>query len=174
MTRMTSAFTQRATWEVAARPVHTPESAALLRAYFVEVSDRYYLRHENRRSTPEEIESGLLEHHSDDLIPPRAVFLVGRYGGAAAGCAGVRLRDAATAELKRLYVRPAERGTGGGSALLAAAHASARELGARRLILDTRNDLVEARALYKRHGYVEIERYNDDPYAEHWFAKGLV
>ncbi|MFT2014971.1 GNAT family N-acetyltransferase [Streptomyces sp. 796.1] len=160
-------------WEVGPRSVHAADSEALLRAYLIEVSDRYYLLHEGRRSTDEEIASGLVEFHSNDLVPPNAVFLVGRYAGEPAGCAGVRLRDAATAELKRLYVRPAERGTGGGAALLTAAHAAARELGARRIILDTRHDLVEARALYARHGYGEIERYNEDPYAEHWFAKEL-
>jgi GNAT superfamily N-acetyltransferase len=66
------------------------------------------------------------------------------------------------------------RGKGGGAVLLGAAEAAARALGAGRLILDTRGDLVEARALYARHGYAETEAYNDDVYAEHWFAKRLT
>jgi hypothetical protein len=41
------------------------------------------------------------------------------------------------------------------------------------MILDTRSDLVEARALYARLGYQETEPHNYDPYAEHWFAKNL-
>jgi hypothetical protein len=41
------------------------------------------------------------------------------------------------------------------------------------MILDTRNDLVEARALYARLGYEETGRHNEDPYAEHWFRKNL-
>jgi hypothetical protein len=28
--------------------------------------------------------------------------------------------------------------------------------------------------MYERNGYVSIERYNDNPYAHHWFAKQLV
>ena len=40
-----------------------------------------------------------------------------------------------------------------------------------RIRLDTRADLVEARALYARHGYVEIPAYSHGPYAEHWFEK---
>ena len=40
--------------------------------------------------------------------------------------------------------------------------------------LDTRNDLVEARALYAKHGFAEIDRYNDAVYAEHWFEKRLT
>jgi hypothetical protein len=41
------------------------------------------------------------------------------------------------------------------------------------MVLDTRHDLVEARALYARLGYAETEPHNDDRYAEHWFAKNL-
>jgi hypothetical protein len=39
--------------------------------------------------------------------------------------------------------------------------------------LDTRGDLTEARALYARLGYDEVEPFNDGPYAEHWFEKAL-
>lgn len=40
--------------------------------------------------------------------------------------------------------------------------------------LDTRKDLVEARRLYARNGYVEIPAYNSSPYADHWFEKRLA
>jgi ribosomal protein S18 acetylase RimI-like enzyme len=49
----------------------------------------------------------------------------------------------------------------------------ARERGIRFLRLDTRADLVEARHLYERIGYREIPRFNESPYADHWFAKRL-
>jgi hypothetical protein len=39
--------------------------------------------------------------------------------------------------------------------------------------LDTNRTLVEARALYQRNGYREVPAYNDNPYADHWFAKRL-
>ncbi|CAM5276926.1 N-acetyltransferase [Streptomyces avidinii] len=64
-------------------------------------------------------------------------------------------------------------GTGGGAALLEVLEAEARALGAVRVRLDTRSDLVEARALYARHGYAEIPAYNDGQYAQHWFEKPL-
>jgi hypothetical protein len=41
------------------------------------------------------------------------------------------------------------------------------------VVLDTNGSLGEAIALYRRSGYRDIERYNDNPYAEHWFAKDL-
>lgn len=99
--------------------------------------------------------------------------MVARYDGEPGGCAGVRLLDATTAELKRVFVREGLRGKGGAPLLVRAAEDAARALGATRMILDTRGDLVEARALYARLGYAETEPYNDDPYAEHWFAKPL-
>jgi hypothetical protein len=42
-----------------------------------------------------------------------------------------------------------------------------------RLRLDTRGDLVEARRLYARHGYLEIPAFSEGPYAEHWLGKTL-
>ncbi|MBH5334611.1 GNAT family N-acetyltransferase [Streptomyces pactum] len=146
----------------------------LLREYFVEVADRWYRLHRGRGATAEEIEQGLAEHHSDDLVPPHGVLLVGRYGGEPAGCVGLRRRDDATAELTRMFVRPARRGTGGGAELLRAADLAARAMGARRITLDTRLDLLEARALYARHGYAEIAPYKEDPYAECFYGKELV
>ncbi|MBL1117783.1 GNAT family N-acetyltransferase [Streptomyces sp. 110] len=168
-----SASPASSAWTVAARPVGDPVSVVLLREYLVDVADRYYQLHEERDSTPEEIEQALAEMPSDDLAPPRGVFLLAHHEGELAGCAGVRLLDARTAELKRVYVRPAKRGLGGGAALLAAVEAAAGELGAGRIVLDTRLDLVEARGLYARHGYREVPAFTDGPYAEVWMAKEL-
>ena len=161
-------------WTVAPATVSSPEAEALLRDYFVEVSDRYYLLHEGRVSTPTEIEEGLAGAPSDDLAAPTGLFLVGRHGGEPQACAGLRVRDARTVELTRVYIRPAARGTGGGARLLTAVEEAARGLGAERIVLDTRLDLVEARALYVRHGYDEIPAYADcGPYAEIWYGKDL-
>jgi GNAT superfamily N-acetyltransferase len=57
--------------------------------------------------------------------------------------------------------------------LIKAAEDEARGMGATRMRLDTRKDLVEARALYPKHGYAEITDYNSDYYADHWFEKRL-
>jgi hypothetical protein len=47
------------------------------------------------------------------------------------------------------------------------------ELGHRRVRLYTNRSLGEAKAMYRSRGYEEIPRYNDDPYANHWFEKRL-
>ncbi|MCO5996608.1 GNAT family N-acetyltransferase [Actinoallomurus rhizosphaericola] len=151
-----------ATWVIGPEPVGT---AGLLRTYFTDVASRYY----GRPATEAEVDAAMAEDPSDDL----ACFLVGRYEGVPSGCVGLRLIAPDVAELTRLYVLPAARRTGGGRALLEAAEDAAVRLGARTMRLDTRRDLVEARALYAAAGYREIEPYNHGPYADHWFEKHL-
>jgi GNAT superfamily N-acetyltransferase len=162
------------TWTVAPEPYDSPVAAALWRAYYTEVSDRWYLLHERRRTDPDELEREIAAQPGADLAPPHGQLLVARYDGEPAGTAGVRLRDGTTAELKRVFLHQPMRGRGGAPLLVRAAEDAARALGAARMILDTRGDLVEARALYARLGYTETEPYNDDQYAEHWFTKPLA
>ncbi|GHC40854.1 GNAT family N-acetyltransferase [Streptomyces flavofungini] len=160
-------------WSVAPEPVGSAAAGALWRAYYTEVSDRWYELHEGRRTDPAELERGIASETGAGLAAPTGVLLLARYDGEPAGTAGVRLLDPATAELTRVFVTPGLRGKGGGPVLLAAAEDAAHGLGATRILLDTRNDLVEARALYARHGYVEGAPHNADVYAEHWFRKDL-
>ncbi|MGW6875217.1 GNAT family N-acetyltransferase [Streptomyces xanthophaeus] len=157
-------------WVVAAEFFGTADATALRRAYYAEVAGRFW----DRTVTEAEINQGLLDFPDDELVPPTGLFVVGRFGGAPLACGGIRLLDAATAELTRVYVDPRTRGTGGGAALLAVLEDAGRAMGAERVRLDTRSDLVEARALYARHGYAEIPAYNSGPYAQHWFEKRLV
>ncbi|MFD5907716.1 GNAT family N-acetyltransferase [Streptomyces massasporeus] len=162
------------TWTVTPEPYDSPVAAALWRAYYTEVSDRWYLLHEGRRTDPVELEREIAAQPGADLAPPGGRLLVARYDGEPAGSAGVRLVDDKTAELKRVFLREPMRGRGGAPLLVGAAEEAARALGAIRMILDTRSDLVEARGLYARLGYRETGRHNDDPYAEHWFSKELA
>lgn len=165
-------------WTVTPEAVDSPVAAALWRAYYTEVSDRYYLLHEGRRTDPVELEREVAAETGGDLRPPTGVLFVARYGGEPAGTAGVRLlgemKGTRTAELKRVFLREDMRGKGGAALLLAAAEDAARVLGAERVILDTRLDLVEARALYARHGYEESEPLTERMYAECWYAKKLA
>jgi putative acetyltransferase len=85
-----------------------------------------------------------------------AVFLVARdAAGRAVGCGALRELDGGV-ELKRMYVRPAARGTGVGRAILAALEAEARRRGHDRVVLETGTLQHEAIALYERAGYVPV------------------
>ncbi|SHL46310.1 GNAT family N-acetyltransferase [Actinacidiphila paucisporea] len=160
-----------ADWTAAPLPVSHPDSVTLIRRYYAELITRYH----GRPADDAEVSEVITREPSDDLVPPTGIFVVARIGGAAVGCLGVRVLTADMAELTRMYVGPEARRRGVAGGLIAAAEGFARDtFGAERLRLDTRADLVEARALYARHGYREIERYNDSPYADHWFEKALA
>nr|WP_206306515.1 GNAT family N-acetyltransferase [Streptomyces malaysiense] len=161
-------------WTITPEAPGSPAAEALWRAYYTEVSDRWYLLHEGHRTDPAELEREMAADTGAGLAPPNGRLLVGRYEGTPAGSAGVRLLDPETAELTRVFVAEGLRGTGGAALLVAAAEDAARALGARRLVLDTRGDLVEARALYARLGYTETGPHNVHQYAEHWFRKELA
>ena len=108
--------------------------------------------------------------------PPHGVLLLARAAdGHAIGCVGLRpFGDAGSAELKRLYVRPAGRGSGAGRALVTAAIAFAQRTGYREILLDTLPSMTTAIALYRAVGFVEIAPYwNNVLPGTRYFAKRL-
>lgn len=157
-------------YQVAVEPVDAPDSQRLLRAYLTDIAARYL----GRPVSAAEVDQALAAHPSADLAPPDGLFLVLRWQARPVGVVGLRLMSPDTGEVKRLYVVPEARRRGAGRLLLAALERAAADRGLRALRLDTRSDLVEARALYAACGYREIAAYNTDPYAERWFEKVLA
>ena len=80
-----------------------------------------------------------------------------------AGCVALRLLDAQTAEMKRLYVRAAHRGRGLGRMLAETAIDAAREAGCARIVLDTLPKMREAQALYQSLRFRKIPPYLEKP-----------
>jgi GNAT superfamily N-acetyltransferase len=137
---------------VAVTDPRSPEAQGCLTAYAAELAERV---------------------DAEDIAPPGALLLVAFLHGEPVGCCALRLHGDGPAEIKRMWVAPEARGLGLGRRLIAEVEAHARSHGVRVLRLDTNRALVEAISLYRTCGYLEVPRFNDEPYAHHWFEKAL-
>ena len=92
----------------------------------------------------------------------RAGFWVAEVQGELVGTVAIRPKDAATCELKRLYLVPGQRGLGLGQALYDHAEAFARAAGYERIGLDSSRRFTRAHRLYQRNGFVLVEHIDND------------
>ena len=100
--------------------------------------------------------------HVEELMAPSGAFIVARLDGHPIGGVGLRsIGDPAVryGEIKRLWVRPAFRRRGLGEQLMSAAEDRARQLGFRRLFLESGYAQPEALELYRTRGWEPIAQY---------------
>lgn len=140
----------------------SPDAKWCLQQYFADLGARFEGSFDPARSTPAD---------PKDLRPPHGVFLVARLDGRPVGCGAVKSTEPGVGSIKRMWVSPAVRGAGVGRRLLLTLEQEATRLGMGLLRLETNRSLHEAKALYRRNGYVEVPAFNDEPYADHWFEK---
>jgi DNA-binding MarR family transcriptional regulator/RimJ/RimL family protein N-acetyltransferase len=145
-------------------PAGSPDAVDAVRRYFAELDERFPGGFDPGDAATSDVAG---------MSPPDGAFLVGRIDGEVMACGGVQRHSRTVGEIKRMWIAPDWRGCGLGARTLAALEDEARRLGYRKVHLDTNGTLVEAIAMYERSGYHAIERYNDNPYAQAWFAKSL-
>ncbi|HUH99853.1 MAG TPA: GNAT family N-acetyltransferase, partial [Nitrososphaerales archaeon] len=107
-----------------------------------------------------------------ELRPPAGLLMVAYRGNEAVGCGALKFHNG-VGEIKRLWVARSVRGQGLGRRLLETLEGQAKAHHCRALHLDTNRALTEAIALYRSSGYQEVEPFNKEPYAHHWFEKRL-
>jgi DNA-binding MarR family transcriptional regulator/GNAT superfamily N-acetyltransferase len=149
------------------RPIdpEAPDAQRCLRAYVGELNRRAPERgfDPSRGSTAE----------PHEVRPPHGAFVVVYLRGEPVGCGAVKHHAGEVTDIKRMWVAESVRGLGLGRRLLEHLEGLARQHGSREVRLETGDVLGEAIALYGSAGYVEVEPFNDEPFADRWFAKPL-
>jgi DNA-binding MarR family transcriptional regulator/ribosomal protein S18 acetylase RimI-like enzyme len=140
-----------------------PAARACLDAYAAELARRFETGFDPQRNPMP----------AGEVRPPSGLFLVATLHDEPVGCGALKLHGDEPAELARIWVSERVRGLGLGRRLLGELERRAAETGATTVRLDTNGALTEAGALYRSAGYREVEPFNDNPYAHHWFEKPL-
>jgi DNA-binding MarR family transcriptional regulator/GNAT superfamily N-acetyltransferase len=136
-----------------------------IRAYFAEL---------DRRSESGFDPSAGISADPHELVPPAGRFLIAYLRDEPLGCGAVKHHRGGPSELKRMWVAESARGLGIGRRLLTELEAYAVRSGAPAVRLETNRALIEAIAMYRSAGYVEVPAFNDEPFAHHWFEKRLI
>ncbi|SDS52224.1 Acetyltransferase (GNAT) family protein [Friedmanniella luteola] len=143
----------------------SPDARRCLAAYVCELNRRAPRRGFDPR------QGATAEPH--EVRPPHGAFVVAYLDGEAVGCGAVKHHPQHVSDIKRMWVAEAARGQGLGRRLLAHLEDLAREHGSTHVRLETNDVLREAIALYRSAGYLEVDRFNAEPFADRWFAKPL-
>ena len=101
-----------------------------------------------------------------DYAPPEGRLLLAEVEGQTAACVALHKLETGICEMKRLYLRPQFRGKGLGRALAERIIAEARQIGYKRMRLDTVEPVMkDAVAMYRKLGFKEISPYRANPMA---------
>jgi len=154
---------QASTIEIKRADPSSEDAKWCIEEYFKELEARF----ESGFDPTQSISASQLE-----LTPPAGLLLVAYLRGEPVGCGALKFHGD-FAEVKRMWVAQSARGLGLGKRLLQALEGSAREAGVKVLRLETNRTLTEAINMYRSSGFVEVDPFNDEPYAHHWFEKHI-
>jgi DNA-binding MarR family transcriptional regulator len=153
-----------ATIEVREVDPEDPDARHCLTAYFAELDARSGTHFDPTTGSTAE---------PHEVRPPHGVFVVAYLRGTVMGCGALKHHEGGVSDLKRMWVDPGARGRGVGRRLLVELERRAADHGSSAVRLETNASLDEAIGLYRSAGFVEVEPFNDEPFADHWFHKTL-
>lgn len=104
-----------------------------------------------------------LETLPGKYAPPMGCLLMARANNEAAGCIALRPLEDGVCEMKRLYVSPNHRGLKIGRKLVDALIKRAKDLGYKKMRLDTLPSMARAILLYESIGFFDITPYCVNP-----------
>ncbi len=139
--------------EIASSPADFAAGAALILEYRSEFYD--ILRLQNIDKELQELE----ERYS----PPNSRFFLLKEQNKAVACAILKRFSEEAVELKRMFITPEARGKGYGRALLKHTIQNAKDLGFRRMVLDTEPVMASAIQLYEKYGFQKRDAYYNSP-----------
>jgi GNAT superfamily N-acetyltransferase len=96
----------------------------------------------------------------DEFMPPKGRLLLGYLNDQPMGVACLKTLTESIGEVKRMYVRPTARNQGLGRELLNRLLEEARQIGYKRVRLDSARFMTEAHRLYRTSGFQGIEAYD--------------
>lgn len=150
-------------WEVSIIQATTPQDFAAAGHFILD-----YSREFKESLAFQDIETEVLELEKR-YCPPHARLFLLTIGGVEAGCVIVQKRSDDTAEMKRMYIAPPHRGKGYSQVMLDVAIGTARNMGAKKLLLDTEPAMTSAIHLYEKNGFRPIPPYYDSPLPDAMF-----
>jgi DNA-binding MarR family transcriptional regulator/ribosomal protein S18 acetylase RimI-like enzyme len=144
----------------------SPAARYCVRSYFEELAHRFDGGFDPRQS---------ISATDEEMRLPDGLLLVAVLHGNPVGCGALKLHaDTRIAEIKRMWTSPELRGLGLGRRILDQLAEEAQARGMSTLRLETNRSLTEARRLYETSGFVEVQAFNDETYAHHWFQRDLA
>ncbi len=147
-----------------------PAIRSLWLDYLTWGNDELEARHGFRLPVLETVDRDLA--NSAKFQPPGGCILLAVVDNVAVGIACMQRIGSATAEVKRMYVRPSNRRSGLGRALLERLIETARADGYQSIRLDSPDFMTAAHALYRSSGFVDIKPYSEseipDEYKGYW------
>ena len=146
-------------------PAHSPDHLVAVRNLFVEYAENLGVDLCFQGFQQE------LDGLPGDYAPPDGRLLLAVDGDRPAGCVAIRKLGEGICEMKRLYVKPGNRGQGLGRRLAEAVIAEAGTIGYKKMRLDSLTSLKEAATLYRSLGFVEIPPYRYNPLPEAVFME---
>jgi DNA-binding MarR family transcriptional regulator/N-acetylglutamate synthase-like GNAT family acetyltransferase len=143
----------------------SPDARYCLRSYFEELGRRFDTGFDAAQS---------ISASDEEMTLPHGLMLVASTHGSPMGCGALKFHHGTrVAEVKRMWVSPDVRALGLGRRILERLAGEARVRGMETMRLETNRTLAEARRLYETAGFIEVEAFNNERYAHHWFERSL-